>query len=59
VPKFKRLREWFRPSPKSAEDLAAEQEAKALREQMETRRVGSRAGGTSGGMYGDRESRGG
>jgi hypothetical protein len=55
---FRRLREWFRPTPKSAEDLAAQQEAKALREQMETQRTGSLTG-PSNVTHGGRESRGG
>ena len=54
---FKRLREWFRPAPKTAADLATEQEARAMREQMETQRTGS-LGGSPNITHGGRESAG-
>jgi hypothetical protein len=55
---FRRLRELFRPAPKTAEDLAAEQEAKAMREQMKTQRYGALKGAPNM-THGGRESRGG
>ena len=36
---FTRVVAWFRPAPKSAEELQAEQEAAQLREEMKTTRL--------------------
>jgi hypothetical protein len=55
---LKRLREWFRPSPKNAEELASELEARELRREMETQRTGSLRGSPSNITHGGRESRG-
>jgi len=40
-----RLRDWLRPGPRSTQDLAAEQEAARLREEMLTTRASSKAPG--------------
>ena len=41
---LKKLLEAIRPAPKTAEDIAAEAEAKQLRDQMETVRLSQRSG---------------
>jgi hypothetical protein len=51
-----KLREWLRPTPKSAEELAAEREAEALREQIETERMGTMRGASQF-THGGKESR--
>ena len=38
-----RLIAWLRPAPKSAEDVAAEQEAARIRDEMKTIRTSTRA----------------
>jgi hypothetical protein len=55
-PLLRKLREWFRPTPKNAEELAARQEADALRRQMETQRTGS-LDGSGQFTHGGKESR--
>jgi len=53
---LKRLREWFSPRPRTAEELAAQQEAKAIRASMETQRTGS-LDGSAQFTHGGKESR--
>jgi len=40
---FTRVVAWFRPAPKSAEELEAEQEAVRLHDEMETTRLSQRS----------------
>jgi hypothetical protein len=40
---FTRVVAWFRPAPKSAEELEAEQEAARLHDEMETTRLSQRS----------------
>ena len=40
---FARVVAWFRPAPKSAEELEAEQEAVRLHDEMETTRLSQRS----------------
>jgi len=40
---FTRMVAWFRPAPKSAEELEAEQEAVRLHDEMETTRLSQRS----------------
>jgi hypothetical protein len=40
---FTRVVAWFRPAPKSAEELEAEQEAVQLHDEMETTRLSQRS----------------
>lgn len=53
---FKKLREWWNPTPKTAEQLAVQEEAKALRESVETQRTGS-LDGPAQFTHGGKESR--
>ena len=53
---LRRLRELFRPTPKSAEELAAEREAQALRQEIETQRMGALKGAPQF-THGGKESR--
>jgi hypothetical protein len=53
---LKRLQEWLRPTPKTAEELAAEHEAEALRQQVETQRMGALKGAPQF-THGGKESR--
>jgi hypothetical protein len=40
-----RLKDWLRPKPESAEDIAAEQEAARLRDEMQRTRLATKYGG--------------
>ena len=40
---FARLIAWFRPSPKTAEELQAEQDAARMHDEMETTRLSQRS----------------
>jgi hypothetical protein len=40
---FTRLIAWFRPAPKTAEELQAEQEAAQMHDEMETTRLSQRS----------------
>jgi hypothetical protein len=54
---FDRIRNWFRPAPKTQEDLDAQKDGRQIREDVETLRMGSLEGPP---MYahGGSESRG-
>jgi hypothetical protein len=53
-----KLREWLKPTPKTAEDVAAQQDAERLRQERETLKQGSFTG-SSQWTHGGKESRGG
>jgi hypothetical protein len=40
-----RLKDWLRPRPKSSEDIAGEQEAARLRDEMQRTRLATKYGG--------------
>jgi hypothetical protein len=40
---FTRFIDWFRPAPKTAEDLQAEQDAARMHDEMETTRLSQRS----------------
>ena len=53
---LRKLRELLRPTPKTAEDLAAEREAEALQQEIETQRMGALKGASQF-THGGKESR--
>jgi hypothetical protein len=51
-----KIPDWFSPKPKTGEDLAAQQQAKVMRDSMETQRTGA-LDGAPGYTHGGKDSR--